>query len=77
MMMPATKGAYHEETTSAQPFPRLEIECASCLDQGEQTLGDMAQPFDVHPDQIRQWKTLLRERATSVVEGGGATQAPR
>lgn len=34
-------------------------------------MGDpKSNAFDVHPDQIRQWKNLLPERAKSEVEGG-------
>jgi transposase-like protein len=44
--------------------------------KGEQTLAELAQRFDIYPNQITQWKTLLLERAAEVFEGGEATQAP-
>jgi transposase-like protein len=31
--------------------------------KGDQTLGQLAERFDVHPHQITQWKTQLLERA--------------
>ena len=38
--------------------------------QGDGTIADLAQRFDVHPNQITQWKTQLLERAAEVFEGG-------
>ncbi len=34
--------------------------------RGEQTLVELSQQFDVHANQIKQWKDQLLERATSV-----------
>ena len=43
--------------------------------KGEKTLNDLAQQFDVHVNQITQWKTQLLEGATGVF-GAGAAAAP-
>ena len=32
--------------------------------RGDKTLAELAQQYDVHPNQIVQWKTQLQERAT-------------
>jgi transposase-like protein len=37
--------------------------------KGERTLAELAQQFDVHPNQITQWKMQLQERATEVFAG--------
>ena len=34
--------------------------------KGEKTLAELAEQFDVHPNQITQWKTQLQESAVSV-----------
>jgi len=37
--------------------------------KGDRTLAELAQQFDVHPNQITQWKAQLQERATEVSPG--------
>lgn len=40
--------------------------------RGEKTLAELASQFDVHPNQITQWKVQLLERAAEVFGGGSA-----
>jgi len=35
--------------------------------RGDKTLAELAQQYDLHPNQIVQWKTQLQERATDLV----------
>jgi transposase len=44
--------------------------------KGEQTITELAQRFDVHPNQITQWKTQLLELASTVFEPGGSSKEP-
>ncbi|WP_186109756.1 IS3 family transposase [Burkholderia gladioli] len=41
--------------------------------KGERTLAELAQQFDVHPNQITEWKRQLQERAADVFGAGGAS----
>ncbi len=44
--------------------------------RGDKTVAELAQQFDVHPNQITQWKTQLLARAGIVFEGGGQKELP-
>ena len=49
-------------------YPAFKSKVALAAVKGEQTLGELVQRFDVHTNQITQWKTLLLERAAGVFE---------
>jgi len=53
---------------------KLKVALAALKD--EKTVAKLAQQFDVHPNQISQWKTQLLERAGTVFEGGGRAESP-
>ena len=45
--------------------------------RGDRTLSELASQFDVHPNQITQWKTQLLDRAAQVFSGGaGPAEKP-
>ena len=46
--------------------PAFKAKVALAAVKGEKTLADLAQLFDVHPNQITQWRSQLLEGAAGV-----------
>jgi len=44
--------------------------------KGEQTLVELAQRFQVHPNQITEWKKQLLDRASEIFEKNGKPRQP-
>ena len=59
--------------------PAFKAKVALAAIKGEKTLADLAQQFDVHPNQITQWKSQLQEGAAGVFgpEAHAGPAAPR
>lgn len=56
--------------------PAFKSKVALAAVKGEQTITELSQRFDVHPNQITQWKNQLLEQLPSVFEQGGKSKEP-
>jgi transposase-like protein len=58
--------------------PAFKAKVALAAIKGEKTLAELAQQYDVHPNQITAWKGQLVDAATGVFgsSGGTAESAP-
>jgi transposase-like protein len=52
--------------------PAFKAKVALAAIKGEMTLAQLAEHFDVHPNQIMQWKAQLQESAANVFGPGGS-----
>ena len=55
--------------------PAFKAKVALAAIKGERTLAELAQQFDVHPNQITQWRAQLLEGASGIF-GAPATLEP-
>ena len=56
--------------------PAFKAKVALAAIKGEMTLAQLAEHFDVHPNQITQWKVQLQESAANVFGPGQGTAQP-
>ena len=56
--------------------PQFKAKVALEAVKGEQTAAELAQRFDIHPNQITQWKTQLLARSADVFGGDGPKVPP-
>ena len=55
--------------------PAFKAKVALADIKGEKTLAELAQQFDVHPNQITQWRSQLLEGASGIFGAPAASEA--
>ena len=58
-----------------EPHTGLQAKVALAAIKGDRTLAQLAEQFDVHPNQITSWKAQLEEGAADVFGPGGGNGA--
>lgn len=56
--------------------PAFKAKVALTAIRGEKTLAELAEQFDLHPNQITQWRTQLLEGASGVFGAATPADAP-
>ena len=56
--------------------PQFKAKVAIAAIKGEKTLAELAQEFDVHPNQITDWRSQILEGAGNVLEVGVLRRGP-
>lgn len=56
--------------------PAFKAKVALAAVRGEKTIVELAQQFDVHPNQITQWRNQLLDGAVGVFDGEAKAAAP-
>ena len=55
-----------EQTTTPEPQPAIQGEGGIGCGEGQKTLAELAQLYNVYPNQITTWRTQLLEGAAGV-----------
>jgi len=66
IMMPLMKGAENMKRPRRNHSAAFKAKVALAAVKGDHTLVQLAERFDVHPNQITQWKIELLQRAAEV-----------
>ena len=57
-------------------LPAFKAKVALAAIKGDKTIVELSEQFDVHANQITQWKNQLLERASDAFDGQGSSERP-
>jgi transposase len=58
------------KTSRRKHSPALKAKVAMEALRGEKTIAELASQYEIHPNQILQWKKILAQEATALFEKG-------
>src|SRR4051812_46753452 len=73
--MACESGATMQRRPRRNHTPAFKAKVALAAIKGDRTLAQLAEQFDVHPNQITSWKAQLEEGASDVFGPGGSNGA--
>lgn len=65
----------NEQTDPPEPRTGLQGESGGCRRQGGSNAAQLAEQFDVHPNQVTTWKAQLESKAADTFGPGGGSGA--
>ena len=74
--MKAASRRQDEQATAPEPQPGVQGEGGVGCREGGETLAELAQQYDVHPNLITQWRAKLLESAADVFGGEASVAEP-
>ena len=69
-------GVKDEQATGTDPLAGLKAKVAIAIIKGEQTIAQIAEHFDVHPNQVTAWKAQLEGCAADGFDDGNSSTSP-
>jgi transposase len=73
-MMAEERGETMTKRPRRNHSPAFKAKVALAAIKGERTLAELAQQFDVHPNQITQWRSQLLEGASGIFSAAAASE---
>ena len=64
--------SHHDETIPPDPRTGIQGQSGAGRHQGEKTLAELAQQYDVHPNQITAWRAQVMEGVAGLFGSGVA-----